>query len=252
MAEKGEARILAKVVLVASGKGGVGKTSVCAFLGQALAAKNRRALLVELDSGLRALDVALGVTENLVFDLGDVMRGSCATREAVCLCPFQKNLAVICAAARPAAVPATAISQLAAELSEDYDFILLDCPAGIGYELAYAAVASDAALVVATPEPASVRGARAAADAIKNLGLADPRLVIERCPKKPRQLDPLRDLDQVIDGAGTRLLGVIWEDPKTRAAFASGMPLPEESPNKKAFSDLARRLCGERVPLNFK
>ncbi|MBP6887394.1 MAG: AAA family ATPase [Oscillospiraceae bacterium] len=243
---------MAKVVLVASGKGGAGKTTVCAFLGQALAAKNRRALLVELDSGLRALDVALGVTEGLVFDLGDVMRGSCATREAIRPCPFRKDLSVICAAAKPAAVPATAISELAAELSGEYDFILLDCPAGIGYELAYAAVASDQALIVATPEPASVRGARAAADAIKNLGLADLRLVIERCPKKPKQLDPLRDLDQVIDGAGVQLLGVIWEDAKTKASAASGAPLPEDSPNKKAFSDLASRLCGERVPLDFK
>ena len=243
---------MARVILIASGKGGAGKTTVCAFLGEALAAKNRRTLLVELDSGLRALDVALRVTENLVFDLGDVMRGSCKTQEAVCSCPFQKNLSVICAAARPAAVPATAISELAEELAGEYDFILLDCPAGIGYELAYAAAASDEALVVATPDPASMRGARAASDAMRSLGLADFRLVIERCTRKPKQLSPLENLDQVIDGAGVQLIGVIWEDAKTRAAAASGTALPEDSPNKKTFSDLASRLCGERVPLDFK
>ena len=92
---------MAKIILVASGKGGAGKSTVSALLGEAFAFKKSPVLLVELDSGLRSLDVALGVTENIVFDMGDIIRGSCEIKDAVINCPFCPNLSLISAAAKP-------------------------------------------------------------------------------------------------------------------------------------------------------
>lgn len=242
---------MAKIILVASGKGGAGKSTVSALLGETFAFSGRPTLLIELDSGLRSLDVALGVTRDLVFDLGDVMRGSCEAKDAATACPFCPMLSVICAAAKPVAVPATAISEIAETVGAAFDYIILDCPAGIGYALEFASECADMALVVATPDPSSIRAARSASLALEAHGLEDRRLVIERCPQKPKKLAPLDNLDQVIDGAELRLIAVIWEDPETRAAVDSGRALSADSPNRKTFIDLARRILGERVPLGF-
>lgn len=242
---------LAKVILVASGKGGVGKSTVSALLGEALAQAGHATLLAELDSGLRSLDVALGVTESVLFDMGDVARGG-EPADSVMPCPFCGGLDVICAAAAPAAVGKAEISYMIKELGGKYEFILLDCPAGLGETLSAAAKCADAALLVTTPDPAAVRAAASTGRFLEKEGVRARRLVIERCPKKPKKLEPFANLDEVINGAETRLIGVIWDDPATRAAVDSGKPLPSDSPNKKMFCDLAERLLGRRISIGFK
>ena len=242
---------MAKVILVASGKGGVGKSTVSALLGEALATAGHPTLLAELDSGLRSLDVALGVTASVLFDMGDIARGG-APADAVMQCPFCEKLSLICAAAANAAIDEKAISAVKTALGEDYEFILLDCPAGLGETLSAAARSADAALVVTTPDPAAVRAAANTSRFLEKEGVRARRLVIERCPNKPKKLEPLHNLDEVIDGAEMRLIGVIWDDPATRAAMDSGKALPADSPNKKMFSDLAERVLGRRVPIGFK
>ena len=141
---------MAKIILVASGKGGAGKSTVSALLGEAFASKKHPALLVELDSGLRSLDVALGVSENILFDMGDIIRGSCEIRDAVLPCPFCEGLSLIPAAAKPVTVTSGILRKIIAELSADFEYIILDCPAGIGGALENAAECTDLALVVAT------------------------------------------------------------------------------------------------------
>ena len=125
--------------MIASGKGGVGKSTVSALLGEALAFAGHPTLLAELDSGLRSLDVALGVTAGVLFDMGDVARG-CAPADAVMQCPFCERLSLICASASNAAVDEKTISAVINALGEDYEFILLDCPAGLGETLSAAAL----------------------------------------------------------------------------------------------------------------
>ncbi len=244
--------ILARTVLVASGKGGVGKSSVCALLGQALAAKGRKTLIIELDSGLRSLDVALGVPDSIVFDLGDIVRGSCNIRDAVTPCPFCEGLFLITAAAKPDAVSAETALRIAEEMKDDVEFIILDCPAGIGEGLRNAAKAADYGLVVATPDPSSVRGARNAGALLKEMGVKNRRLIIERTPQKAKKLSPIKNLDEIIDQSELQLIGVIWEDPAVRSAIDSGTPLPFESPNYQTFRNIAERLCGKNIPLGFK
>ncbi len=243
---------MAKIILVASGKGGAGKSTVSALLGEAFAYGKSRALLVELDSGLRSLDVALGVTENIVFDMGDIIRGSCEIKDAVINCPFCPNLSLIAAAAKPVMVTGDIIKKISDELGDYYEFIILDCPAGIGPELEEAAKSADLGLVVATPDPSSVRGARAAGILLQSSGVKERRLVIERCPQKAKKLSPIKNLDEMIDGSELRLIGVIWEDPETRLSMDSGEPLDDTQPNYECFRDLAERIRGKYIPLGFK
>lgn len=242
---------MAKVILIASGKGGVGKSTVSALLGEALAAADHPTLLVELDSGLRSLDVALGVTAGVLFDMGDVARGS-APADAVMQCPFCEKLSLICAAAVNVVTDENAISAVKKALGEDYEFILLDCPAGLGKALSSAAHCADAALVVTTPDPAAVRAAANTGRFLEKEGVCVQRLIIERCPGKQKKLEPFHNLDEVIDGAEMQLIGVIWDDPAIRTAIDSGRALPTNSPNKKMFSDLAERIIGKRIPIGFK
>ena len=242
---------MAKIILVASGKGGAGKSTVSALLGEALAFTKSRVLVMELDSGLRSLDVALGVSEHIVFDMGDIVRGSCETKDAVMQCPFCPNLSLIAAAAKSVLITDEIINKVAKDLSGDFEFIILDCPAGIGPELENAAKCADMALVVATPDPSSVRGARAAGNLLSSFGLKNRRLVIERCPTKAKNLSPIKNLDEIIDGSELQLISVIWEDPLTRICMDSGRPLELYQPNFQNFRDLAERVRGKYIPLGI-
>ena len=243
---------MAKIILVASGKGGAGKSTVSALLGEAFASKKHPALLIEQDSCHRSLDVALGVSENILFDMGDIIRGSCEIRDAVLPCPFCEGLSLIPAAAKPVTVTSGILRKIIAELSADFEYIILDCPAGIGGALENAAECTDLALVVATPDPSSIRGARSAGALLSSAGIGERRLVIERCPQKAKNLSPINNLDEIIDGTELRLIGVIWEDPMTRSAMDSGKMLSFESPNYETFRSLSERICGRNIPLGFK
>ena len=242
---------MAKIILVASGKGGAGKSTVSALLGEALAFTKSRVLLIELDSGLRSLDVALGVSEHIVFDMGDIVRGSCETKDALLVCPFCPNLSLIAAAAKPVIITTEMIKKIEEELGKDFEFIILDCPAGIGLELENAAKCADMGLVVATPDPSSVRGARAAGNLLSSCGLKNRRLIIERCPTKAKNLSPIKNLDEMIDGSELQLISVIWEDPLTRICMDSGRPLELYQPNFQNFRDLAERVRGKYIPLGI-
>ncbi len=243
---------MAKIILVASGKGGVGKSTVSALLGEAFSFGKSRTLLVELDSGLRSLDVALGLSEHILFDLGDIVRGSCEVKDAVMTCPFCPNLSLIAAAAKSVVITDDVIRKIDWELGDSYEYIILDCPAGIGPELENAAKCADLGLVVATPDPSSVRGARAAGALLASCGLKNRRLVIERCPLKAKNLSPIKNLDEIIDGSELQLIAVIWEDPSTRNAMDSGEPVDDTGPNYDTFRDLAERIRGKYIPLGFK
>lgn len=243
---------MSKIILVASGKGGAGKSTVSALLAEAFAAKKHPTLVIELDSGLRSLDVAFGVTENIVFDLGDIIRGSCEINDAVVPCPFCEGVSLIPAAAKPASVTKETLEKISSGLSEKFEYIILDCPAGIGETLENAASCAELGLVVATPDPSSIRGARSAGALLASLGVPECRLIIERCPRKAKNLSPIKNLDEIIDGAELRLIGVIWEDPMTRSAMDSGTALAFESPNHQTFRDLSERIRGRYIPLGFK
>lgn len=242
---------MARVILVASGKGGVGKSTVTAFVAQALAAHGKRVLVAELDAGFRCLDVALGLGESVVMDLGDVLRGNASVREAAKQCPFSPNLQVICSPVSYEKGDLLSIGNLM-EDADDYDFILMDCPAGIGRAMKAASKIATEALVIATPDPSSVRAAKVTGQNLRDLGVENRRLVIERCPVRPKLLSPFKNLDEIIDQSSLQLIGIVWEDAETRLAIDSGRPLSKNNPNRVMFDDIAARIGGCRVDLGVK
>ncbi len=238
-------------VVVTSGKGGVGKSTVALGMGRALAQKGRRVLLVDCDAGLRSLDRMTGAEENLVFDISDVVFGRCAPAEAIYPCGEGEGLFLLPApSAGENMIRPAVMRKLVPLLKRYYDYVFLDSPAGVGGGFRSAACAADRALVVCSPDPVCVRNAVAAKELLIKLGIEDKRLVINRFN------GPLfgatgayNDLDGVIDAAGVRLFGVVPDDTLLAAAFLRGKRAPAASSAMKALCRMAGRLEGEAVPI---
>ena len=237
-----------KILLVTSGKGGTGKTTVSMLLAHALCRRDRNVLLIELDSGLRGLDLLLGVSDRVVYDLSDYLCGRCKPVKAVTVCDVPKgNLHLIAAPSDRYFVPdPNALASLLRGMSSCYDELILDTAAGLGRGFDVAASLCTSALVVTTPDPVSVRDA---AKAVSMLQRTPPRLIVNKFSTRQLSAD-LPDLDSIIDTVGAQRISVIPEDPALPQAGARGVLPPASSPAMGEIEDLARRLLGERVLLN--
>lgn len=235
--------------VITSGKGGVGKSTVSVGLGRALAARGRRVLLIDCDAGLRSLDRMTGCEEGLVFDLSDVVTGRCAPAEAIYPCGESEGLFLLPApSSGEDAVRPGVMRKLVPLLTRYYDHVLLDSPAGVGTGFRSASIAADRALVVCSPDPVCVRGARSVSDLLGNIG--EKRLVINRLNREFfRATGAYSDLDEVIDAAELRLFGLVPEDFSTAAAFLRGRKAKADAAGMKALSRIAARLEGEDVPI---
>ena len=239
------------VTVITSGKGGVGKSTVTASLGVALAARGKRVLLIDCDAGLGSLDHMLGVLEHRVFDIADVVSGAVEPQKAVYPSAYEPNLFLLSApSTEEDVVSPEVMRQLIAVLSRYYDHVLIDSPAGIGQGFLSAAAAAQRALVVATPDPVCLRAAARTRQSLQEAGVKQQRLVINRFSgARFRVQKCYRDLDSVIDAAGIRLIAVIPEDPVLAAATLQAQSAPQTAPGTLAIGRLAARLEGERVPL---
>lgn len=237
--------------MVTAGKGGTGKSFVTAMVGLELALLNQRTLLIELDSGLRGLDIMLGVENQLVYGLGDVLQGTCEPIRAIVPSSWNSNLSLLGASGDHGFLPDREdFLKLCRGLSSYYDVVLVDTPAGVGRCFEAAAHACQQSLLVVTPDPVCVRDARVARDLLgQRCPAVSCRLVINRV--RPRQIRQMgySDLDQVIDGVGAQLIGVVPEEELAVSCISSGKPLPEDRLAKRAFHNIARRLLGDCVEL---
>lgn len=249
---------MGEVFVVASGKGGSGKTTVTAALACCFAMGRKRVLALDADIGLRNLDLALGLSDRAVFDCFDVLYGRC-TLEKACLrhsllttlhllAAPQLSSDEITAAFRPEVMEG--MRALCGALRQRYDYVLIDSPAGIGPGLRLAGAGADSAIMVVTPDAACVRDADQAAGVLFALGIERQHLIVNRVrPALIRRGDCL-NIDDVIDGVSVQLLGLIPEDGRVASALNAGCPLPlEKSPAARAVMNIARRLTGERVKL---
>ena len=234
-----------EIILVASGKGGVGKSSLTAFLGRALVKLNKKVLLVDMDIALRSLDLILNVTEKCVYDWGDILEER-ATPEQAIVKGENGNPDLLCAPVKFfSTISTTGLLLVVQGIKNNYDYVLLDAPAGVGDMLSIGAAIADKTLVVATPDEVCVRSAGVAADKIRAYGFeGEARLVINRYKTKESKKGMLLNADTVIDKTFVRLIGIVPED-----SFIAYHSI--NHPATKAIMRIAKRLEGEKIPLKF-
>lgn len=237
---------MTKRIVVASGKGGVGKTTVCVGVGRALTALGYRTLLIDFDD-LRSLDLVAGVGEHVVFDWGDVLLDRCAPQDAL---NETDGLYVLSSPRSFDGVTPQKVRELM-EKYDSFDYILIDAPAGIGTGLRLACAGAFRGIVVATADPVSVRSAATAAQKMQDLGVGPLRLLLNRAAKKDMKKKRLMNIDDVIDGVSVQLLGVIPEDHRIRLQSYGGKLLGKHQISTTPFYNVAKRITGENVPLFF-
>lgn len=232
---------------VVSAKGGVGKSSFCVFAGRTLSQHGRETLLIDMDVGVRSLDLLLGVAEKTMYNWGDVLSGNCDVKKAVInVAPHLYLLAA------PLSYPENCTKEdfksLVLSLEKDFEFILIDSPAGIERGFTFSAFSCESCIVVSTQDPISIRAAGNAAALVRTFGIKNIRLVLNRFDKKSKTGICIDDL---VDEVGARLLGVVPEDRNIRAA-SFGKELPYDSKASLAFVRIAGRMCGENIPFRIK
>lgn len=242
----------ATVITVTSGKGGVGKTTITANLGVALVLAGKRVVAIDADIGLRNLDVVMGLENRIVYDLVDVVEGRCRLRQATIRDKRLSELYLIPAAQTrdKTAIGPGDMVRLCDQLRPNYDYVLVDSPAGIERGFHNAVAPADEILVITTPEVAAVR------DADRIIGLLEakekntPQLIINRFkPDMVRRGDMLGTSD-VIEVLAIELVGIVPEDEAIIISTNKGVPaaLDEKALVGQAFRNIARRVMGEDVP----
>lgn len=240
---------MGRITVVTSGKGGAGKSTVSAGLGYALAEAGASVLLVDGDAGLRGLDLMLGIGQDIIYDLGDIFVGNCEPIRAVYRSPFNDNLSLVPAPSELQGLCSPVdLRRLCRGFAQHYDFVFIDCPAGTGRGFQTAVAAADSALVVSTPDALCARDAGIVGGLLAERDIP-ARLIINRLRVAPVLQGKMPDLDTIIDTAEIQLIGVIPEDEQLTVSVANGRPLPDRGVAHTCFRNIARRFCGDEVPL---
>ena len=243
----------ARVIVVTSGKGGVGKTTTTANIGAALADKGHKVLLIDTDIGLRNLDVVMGLENRIVYDLIDVIEGRCRVSQALIKDKRCPNLVLL-----PAAqirdkndVNTDQMKELIFSLKESFDYILIDCPAGIEQGFKNAIAAADEAIVVTTPEVSATRDADRIIGLLEAAGIKSPRIVVNRLRIDMVKEKNMLSVEDILDILAVKLLGVVPDDETVVISTNKGEPLvyKGDSLAAKAFKNIASRIEGVEVPL---
>ena len=244
---KKEGTPMAKKIVIASGKGGVGKSTTAALISRRLAKQGKKTLLVDCDAGLNSLDLLLEDTDGVLMNWMDVIRGDCEFAQAAA--EIAPCLMLLTAPPElPEDVPEDCLKTLLAPEEDAYDFIILDAPAGIGRGLKRAALPADTVLVIATADAVSVRAAEHTAETLRAWGVKQSRLIINRYELKAARRGLFLTLDGAIDKTYVQLIGVIPEDPALRS-FSVVRQLGKKSKGAAAAERIAERLQGREVPL---
>ncbi|MBR5390360.1 MAG: P-loop NTPase [Clostridia bacterium] len=245
---------MGNVIAVASGKGGTGKTSFCANTAISLCALGEKVLVIDADSGLRSLDLVLGMTDSLLFSYGDVIRGTATLKEAAVPHPVAGNLRVLTAPGEPGIAerfPPEQIAALVARARAHFTFTLIDCAAGLGRDVLSFAAAADRAVVVSTSDYTALRGAQSTAALLERVGQENCSIVVNRLRPGMIRAGSAANIDRAMDAAGLSLLGVVPEDESVIACGNRGaiLALEHYGPAAQAYLNIAKRLRGQRVRL---
>lgn len=244
---------MGEAIVVSSGKGGVGKTTTTVNVGTALALNGKRVCLVDGDIGLRNLDVMMGLENRIIYDLVDAIEGECGLRQALIKDKRFDHLFLLPAKQTKdkSAVTPEQMEALISELKEEFDYILIDCPAGIEQGFKNAVAGADHAIVVTVPEPTAVRDADRVIGLLEKEKTSPPRLIINRVRYGAMKQGDMLDVDDVIQQLGIDILGVVPDDPLVTKASKEGDPIVmnHESRAGIAYRNIGRRMLGEQIPL---
>jgi septum site-determining protein MinD len=244
---------MGEAIVITSGKGGVGKTTTTANLGTALAMMGQKVVLVDTDIGLRNLDVVLGLENRIVYDLVDVVHGNCRLKQALIKDKRLEGLYLLPAAQTKdkTAVSPEQMRNLVSELKKEFDYVLIDCPAGIEQGFKNAVAGADRGIVVTTPEVSAVRDADRIIGLLEAEGITNPRLIINRIRPKMVRTGDMMGIEDIIEILAIDLLGVIPDDETIIITTNKGEPAVYDQNSRagQAFRNIARRIMGEEVPL---
>ena len=243
---------MSEVIVVTSGKGGVGKTTTSANIGTGLAILGRRTVMIDTDIGLRNLDVVMGLENRIVYNLVDVVEGNCRMKQALIRDKRYPNLYLLPSAQTrdKSAVNPEQMMKLVEDLQDDFDYILLDCPAGIEQGFKNAVAGADRALVVTTPEVSAIRDADRIIGLLEAGQMKSIHLIVNRVRQDMVRRGDMMSVDDVMDILAVPLIGAIPDDEAIVISTNQGEPLAgTDTPSGQAFLDICRRLLGEDVPL---
>ncbi len=243
---------MGEVITILSGKGGTGKTTLCAAIATCLAAEKKRVLCIDADIGLRNLDIALGMDkEQYYISFMDVIKGHYSLTDAA-IHPRLPELRLLSSPYREGEdeIDLPSFGRLIKQIKREYDFCLIDSPAGIGKGFRLATAFADRGLVIATPDPASLRDAERAADIAAMAGMGEQHLIVNRVDRKLFSRTPWT-IDYMMDETGLQLLGLVPEDKNVLMSAIHGVPLIYTTGKGAAEACLriSRRLQQDLVPL---
>lgn len=243
---------MSRIIVITSGKGGVGKTTCTANLGMALAKLGRQVAVVDADFGLRNLDLLLGLENRIVYTAVEVLAGECRLEQALVKDKRQPRLVLLPAAQNRMkdAVSPDQMNTLVSELATRYDYILIDSPAGIEQGFQNAIAGAKEALIVSTPEIASVRDADRVVGLLEANGIKRIRLIVNRLRPAMVQANDMMSVQDVQEILAIPLIGVIPDDEKVIVSTNRGEPLVLSETNSlagTAFDHIARRLEGQKI-----
>lgn len=241
-----------RVIVITSGKGGVGKTTTSANIGTALAKAGQKVILIDTDIGLRNLDLLLGLENRIVYTIIDVVEGRCKLKQALVKDKKNPNLCLLAAAQTrdKSALSQEQLKSICDELKEDNDFIIVDCPAGIEQGFQNAIAGATEAIIVTTPEMSAVR------DADRIIGLLEAKeeiesykLLLNRVRPNLVQSNDMMSVDDVVDILSCSLIGIIPEDTGVITSTNKGEPIvnDEQSLAGQAYQNVAKRIMGEEI-----
>lgn len=244
---------MGKAIVVTSGKGGVGKTTTSANIGTGLAMAGKSVVIIDSDIGLRNLDVVMGLENRIVYDLVDVIEGNCRLRQALIKDKRQEELYLLPAAQTKdkSAVSTEDMLKLVEDLKKEFEYVVIDSPAGIEQGFQNSVAGADMALIVTTPEISAVRDADRVIGLLESKDIYNPKLVINRIKQDMVERGDMMAKEDIMDILAIDLLGIVPDTEDIVISTNKGEPviLNEESLAGKAFTNMTKRILGEDIDI---
>lgn len=248
-----DAERVGTAIVITSGKGGVGKTTTSANIGTGLAILGKSVVVVDADIGLRNLDVVMGLENRIVYDIVDVVEKNCRLKQGLIRDKRYEKLYLLPAAQTKdkSAIKPEQMMELVNELKKEFDYIIIDSPAGIEQGFQNSIAGADIAVIVTTPEISAVRDADRVIGILEAKGLHNPKLIINRIRPEMVKRGDMMNIDDIIDILAINLLGIVPDDEAIVISTNKGEPvvIEDKSMASKAYRNITKRITGEEIEL---